>query len=353
MKSMQLLAMFSITSGVCFGHVLDICAAQGNGAWLAVQSFTELEEVSLVCLYLIEDGETFPVDTMGTVRSDAAHCRLIPRAEGGCFSATSTGTGYTAISLRAHNPDGSVDWELVEDGDCYDAPCGLLETVDGGVLMLWDSWSTGRGLWVMRVSPDGEQIWKTFVLPTLHPFYTAFCAHGDDGCLVAAAVVAVGGDFAMTALDSVGDETEAWSVGVLENLGASTPMSIRSSDEGAISVWADTPVPENLDDLIVIRDRSGSLDSWSFSLRSLSGAVLLEAVGGGFIAAGGVESTWVCTTDLTGAVTWSYGFGSAFVPVAMDSGNGFILVAGDCEEGFLVACVEPGGGEVWSLRQNQ
>jgi len=353
LKSMQIIVIHAITAGACFGQVLDICEAQGNGAWLAVQSVTDLEEISTACLYLVEDGEAILVDSLGTVRSDAAHCRLIPRAEGGCFSATSTGTGYTAISLRAYSPEGTVEWELVEDGDCYDAPCGLLETVDGGVLMLWDSWSTSRGLWVMKVSSAGEPVWKTFAIPTLHPFYTAFCAHGDDGCLVAAAVVAVGGDFAMTALDPTGDETEMWSVGVLENLGASTPMGVRSSDEGVISVWADTPVPENLDDLIVIRDHSDSLDSWSYSLDSLSGAELLEAVDGGFIAAGGEDTPWVCATDMTGTVIWHHMFETEFVPVAMDSGNGFIFVAGECENGFFAACVEPAGGEVWSVLQNR
>jgi hypothetical protein len=335
------------------GRVLDICPASGDGAWLAVRNVTELEEISTACLYVIADGEAVLIDTLGFVRSDAAHCRLMQRDDGGCFAATSTGEGYTAISLRSYSPDGSVEWELIEDGICYDAPQGLLGTGDGGVLMMWDSWSTtDRGLWVIRVNREGGQVWKTFAIPTMHPFYTAFCRAGDDGCFVAAATVAVMDDCVAVALDSSGERGECVSVEVIENLGGCAPMTAGASGEDIVSLWSDTPVPECLDELAVVLIHPGSIESRWFSLDSLSGAGLLEVVEGGFIAAGGEDSPWVCTTDITGTVTWHHRFGTAFVPAAIDSGEGFILVAGDCESGFVAARVEEGAGEVWLLRQN-
>ncbi|MFO7627209.1 MAG: hypothetical protein R6V62_08125 [Candidatus Fermentibacteraceae bacterium] len=352
MNRMLFPALLMIASGAATGRVLDICPASGDGAWLVVQSSTEMDEVSVSCLYLIEDGEAVLADTLGSVRSDAAHCRLIQREDGGCFSATSTGTGYTAISLRSYGPDGSVEWELVEDGDCYDEPLGLLGTGDGGVLMLWDSWSTSRGLWVIRVNREGEQLWRTFALPTLHPFFTALCPAGDGGCFVAAATVAVMDECVTVTLDSSGNERECISVGVLENLGARTPIAAVASDEGIISLWADTPVPESLDEIVVALFNPGSIESRWFSLDPLSGAQLLEMSDGGVIAAGGGDTPWVCTTDMTGTVTWHHRFETAFVPGAIDSGDGFILVSGDCETGFFAARVEEGTGEVWSLRQN-
>lgn len=334
-------------------RVLDICPASGGGAWLAVQNVTELQETSATCLYLIADGEAVLADTLGTVRSDAAHCRLLHRENGGCFSAASTGEGYTAISLRAYGPDGSVEWELIEDGICYDAPQGLLGTGDDGVLMMWDSWSTAdRGVWVVRVNREGGQVWKTFALPTSHPFYTAFSRAGDDGCFVAAATVASMDECVAVTLDSSGERGECVSVGVIENLGGCAPMTAGCSDQGIVSLWSDTPVPEFLDELAVVFLHPGSIESRWFSLDPLSGAGLLEAVEGGFIAAGGEDSPWVCTTGMTGTVTWHHRFETAFVPAAIDSGEGFILVAGDCESGFFAARVEMGAGEVWSLWQN-
>jgi len=346
-------ALLMLAAGAAMGRVLDICPASGSGAWLSVQNVTELEEISTTCLFLIVDGVAVLADTLGTVRSDAAHCRLLHREDGGCFTATSTGEGYTAISLRAYGPDGSVEWELCEDGMCYDTPQGLLNTGDGGVLMMWDSWSaTDRGLWVVRVNREGGQVWKTFALPTAHPFYTAFCRAGDDGCFVAAAAVAASGDWVTVTLDSNGDPCEYVSTGVIENLGGCAPMTAGASDEGIVSLWSDTPVPESLDELVVIMSDRGSIESGWFSLDPLSGAGLLEPVDGGFIAAGGEDTPWVCTTDITGTVTWHHMFGTAFIPAAMDSGEGFILVAGDCETGLFAARVEEGAGEVWSLRLN-
>lgn len=345
-------ALLMLAAGTATGRVLDICPASGDGAWLAVREIADLEETSATCLYLIADGEAVLADTLGTVRSDAAHCHLLHREDGGCFSATSIGTGYTAISLRSYGPDGSMEWELFEDGDCYDEPIGLLGMSDGGVLMLWDSWSAARGLWVIRVTREGGQVWKTYAIPTMHPFYTAFCRTGDDGCFVAAATVAVMDDCVAVALDSSGDPSECISVGVIENLGGCAPMTAGASGEDIVSLWSDTPVPEFLDELAVVLFHPGSIESRWFSLDPLSGAGLLEAVEGGFIAAGGEDSPWVCTTDMTGTVAWHYGFETAFVPAAIDSGEGFILVAGDCESGFVAARVEEGTGEVWLLRQN-
>ncbi len=353
MNRLLFIALLMAATGAATGRVLDICPASGDGAWLSVQSATELEETSALCLYRIEAGEAVFADTLGYVRSDAAHCRLVHREDGGCFAATSTGTGYTAISLRSYGPDGSMEWELVEDGECYDEPLGLLGTDDGGVLMLWDSWSTSRGLWVLRVTREGEQVFRTYAIPTIHPFYTAFCPAGDDGCFVAAATVAAMGDWVTVTLDSSGKESECVSVGVIENLGACAPMAAGTSNEGIISLWTDTPVPESLDELLVVLFNTGSIESRWFSLDPLTGAGLLEATNGGFIAAGGGDSPWVCTTGMTGMVTWHHRFETAFVPVAIDSRGGFILVAGDCETGFFAACVESGGGEVWSLLQNQ
>lgn len=348
MKTALFPALLILAVGSAAGRVLDICRSSGGGAWLALRNDTDSGEVSSSCLYRIVDGTVLFTDTLGFVRSDAAHCRLVRRHDGGCFAAASTGTGYTAISLRAYGPDGSLEWELMEDGECYDTPQGLLASDDGGVLMLWDSWSAGRGLWVLRVTREGDPVWKTFALPTAHPFHTAFCRAGDDGCFVAAATVAAMDEFVAVALDSGGDPNEYINVGVIENLGGCAPMTAGSSDGGIVSLWSDTPVPEFLDELVVIFHH-GSPESRWFSLDSLSGAVLLKATEDGLIAAGGEGSPWVCTTDLTGAVTWHHRFGTAFVPAALDEGGGFILVAGDTGQGSFAACAEPGGGEVWSV----
>lgn len=349
MKRTPLLTLLTMLAGTAGGQVLDICAASGEQAWLAVRRTAEDTDLSATCLYLSGDGKAAFVDTLGTVRSDAVHCRLLHREGGGCFSATSIGGGYTAVSLRAYRADGSLEWELEQDDICYDAPLGLLRTGDGGVLMLWDSFSDNRGLWVMRVTAEGVPLWKTFAIPTFHPFYTAFCGYGDDGCLVAAATVTAAADRVLVTLDSGGRENWGQGVEAVEKTGACAPIAAGSCNDGTLTLWTGSPAPESLDGLIAVMERSGSIERWEYSLDGLTGARILEVAGGGILAAGVSGETWVCSADSAGHIIRYMVFANGFLPEALDFCDGLIFIAGDTENGLFAACLEQEGGEVWNL----
>lgn len=345
-------ALLSLAAGSVSGQVLDVCAG-GNGTWLAVRCGTEIGEEASTCLFLVSEGGSVFVDTLGIVRSDAAKCCLTRRDEGGCYAAVSIGTGYTAVSLRAYGPDGAREWEIIEDGFCYDAPTGLFATSDGGAVLLWDSFSSERGLWAMRVSPAGETVWKTFALPTYHPDFTAFCPMADGSFLLAASTEAAMDDRAVAAVGSSGVVESFWTAGSLEALGAVTPVGIWTARGVPLSAWSGETTPVSLDELVMttLLEDGATGESWRFKLNPVTGAMLVQAApGGGFIFCGVEELPWVCGCDRTGSVTWRSDFGICFTPAAMTmTPSGTVVVAGDREDGFIVVEVDPATGVLWTF----
>ncbi|GEM_PF-3254839 len=354
-------AVLADPGGEIPGLVLDVCAAPDGGAWLATAS-VHIDGSDAILLSRIDsEGEASFVDTLATVRDDAASCRLISIENGGCAAVAETGTGYTGVALRSYDQDGTLEWELIEDGFCYDSPYELLEIPGGGFLLLWDSWSEERGLWVMCVSPDGEAIWKTHAIPTAHPFYSSMCAAPDGGCAVTASTVTLVDENAAVMLNGEGSEVSGWSIEDLEVQGAFSSVGLWSTDAGFLSAWTLEPVAGSLDTLVMVELLPGGDTgrSWPFALDGLFGAELIDAVPeGGFVLCGTDSSlegqkTWICTTDSSGAVSWSHRFTDGFTPVAMDiSPDGLAVIAGDTAtgSGAYGVCVGLGGEQLWTTR---
>lgn len=352
-----LLAVMALVAGSSVGSVLDVCAAAGDGAWLAVQGDTGIGGESSVCLYLIDRRGAVLVDTLGVVRSDAAKCRLALRGEGGVYAASSTGTGYTAVSLRAYGRDGSMEWELMVDDVCYDAPVGLQAALDGGAVLAWDAWSPERGLWVMRASPAGGLEWKTLALPTSHPSFTAFRQMPDGVLLLAASIQAVMDDRAVVALDPLGEELGSWSACSLEASGAVTPVGIWDVQGVPLSAWSGEPDPEGLDRLVMtaLHANGTTGETLEFGLHPLTGAALVQAAPwGGFIFCGVEGLPWVCGSDNRGSVTWRHDLRDGFSPSAMTATpRGTVVVAGGAGDGFFAAEVDPAMGLVWTFTEGR
>jgi len=347
-------------AGPLDGRVLDVCFGEDGGVWLAALS----EDCSFldacpVLLHRVEAGEVLPAETLGTVRSDAAACRLAAAEDGGCLAAVELGEGYTLVSLQHRAADGARIRESTYDLTCYDSPHGLLADAEGGALLLWDSWSDLRGLWVAKVLPDGRIAWSRCVLQTQHPYYDGFCSAPGGGCLVAASPLTAWGDTVMVEVDADGRTVDAWRAAALDSLGLCTCQGIWEEGGGFLSAWSEEPVPETLDGLVLVEPIAGGGlgDPRAFAVEGVSGTVLLErAPGGGFVACGtepdgeGIR-TWIAVTDDSGRVSWSRILSHAFLPLAMYvSPSGLAVVAGDLSvpgEGCGAVCVELGREEVW------
>lgn len=346
------------------GRVLDVCSAEDGGAWLATASAHVGGSDAILLIRIDAAGGAVFVDTLGIVREDAASCRLISMENGGCAAAVEVGIGYTGTALRCYDSELMLNWKLVEDGFCYDSPYELLEMPEGGLLLLWDSWSDDRGLWVMRVSPGGETIWRSFVIPTAHPFYSCLCIAPGGDCVVTASTVTLADENAAVQLNGDGGGESGWSVGDLESLGAFSSMGLWNSEASLLSAWSLEPVPDCLDTLLMVELLPGGElgMSWLFTLDHLSNSSLLDALpGGGFVLSGVDTSSesmqpWIGITDDTGTVEWSHTFADNFTPVAMDiSHDGFAVVAGDPMPGTgsgasIIVRLELGGEQIWTIR---
>lgn len=250
--AIALLALKFWTFSAISGDVLDACGTDGGILWIASSVHCAESDSTSVMLYRIEGDDVTLVDTLGVVRSDAVNCQVAPMTGGGCAAATEVGMGYTAVSLRAYGADGNLDWEVVEDGTCYDSPCGLVEASDGGLYLLWDSWSDDRGLWVLRAEPDGEVTWRTFVLPTLHPMPSRLCPAPDGGCVVAATTLVLEGETCVVLLDGEGRPETTWSSEVLQEVGAVSPVGMWADGDVIRSAWTLEPGQSHLDTLIIL-----------------------------------------------------------------------------------------------------
>ncbi len=229
-----------------------------------------------------------------------------------------------------------VEWDLTLGGEGDDFAHAVIQTSDGGYIVVGETGSSGSGrqdVWLIRIGADGTEEWsKTYGGPEDDIGYDVQQT-ADGGYIIAAETQSFGvataatSDFWLIKTDAAGDPE--WDqtydrVDLQGPLGvpdSEVPHAVQKSSDSGFIVAGSTGNGRQRNAWLVKTASNGSVE-WS---QEFGGDLddnaygVLEAADGGFVFAGKTDSFstggsdyWLVKTDSSGAEEWSNTFGGPY-----------------------------------------
>ncbi|MEO0211311.1 MAG: hypothetical protein ABIN66_05580, partial [candidate division WOR-3 bacterium] len=270
----------------------------------------------------------------------------------------SYGAGGDILVLKL-NPDGSIAWAKAFGGSDYECAYSIIQSLEGGYAVTGRTSSFGAGgsdILVLKLNPDGSLAWaKTFGGSSEDAAY-AMLQSSDGGYLVVGYTQSFGVEYVdILVLKLNPDGSLAWARTFGGNLGDYAQSVIQTQDGGyAVAGYTASFGAGNSDVLVLKLNSDGSL-AWArtFGGTGPDGALsLTQASDGGYILAGYTYSfgagSWdflVLKMNPNGSLAWAKTFGGAdyeyanFVTQASDGGYilaGYTYSFGAGSSDFLI-----------------
>ena len=339
MKSFVLLSLLvACTSPGANGNIVSVLPVSGDGCYIISSSQVFPQSDAISVSLLSEVGELIWKHENATVRDDAGGGVLCPGEDGGVVTAVTFGTGYTDILITKWSSSGE---ELNSDTIsfvCYDSPMNLFQFGEGFVLM-WDSWSSQRGLHLALLDENGTVIETVFAVETLHPGPTAFTTE-DNSFVLAVSPILAHDNPELTSYASVHDVVWSHFLPEKDHDYADFIVDLSFAPSGELVALWRTMEPESY--YVTEHSRNGNmLKYYSFPMERFSEMSFAGLQAGMEMVLMGhtqEESTfWIAFTDLQGELTQKLSVNLNFMPVGIEFLN---------DHSFLVTGVEYGSDEI-------
>ncbi|MEO0248734.1 MAG: hypothetical protein ABIN58_04180, partial [candidate division WOR-3 bacterium] len=253
----------------------------------------------LIVLKLKSDGSLSWAKTYEGTSYDYVES-IVPTQDGGYIVSGATesfGAGFTDFLVLKLKSDGNLSWAKTFGGTEDDGDASIIQTQDGGYLVVGMTMSFGAGLTdilVLKLSSDGSLSWaKTFGGKSRDEPYSITQAQ-DGGYVIAGLTMSSGAgnaDYLLLKLSSDGSLSWAKTFGGTGNDGAE---SITQTQDGGYVVAGRTQsFGAGNDDLLILKINSSGSLSWARTYGGKSydyANSIIQTQDGGYAVAGISES---------------------------------------------------------------
>ena len=248
------------------------------------------------------DGNELWNQTFGTSGNSGGS--VVQTTDSGYIIAATTsevGThGQEDIWLIKTDEQGEMVWNTTFGGNDYDGANAVLQTVDGGYLILGKTLSSFAAgpvdVWLIKADAQGEMLWDTTIGGDSMDAANAIAPTADGGYILTGISGSYGdfrGNLWLVKIDANGD-TE-WIQ--TEGLGGFTSegYSVQQTSDGGYIVAG-----EKKDNMFMVKTDAMGVKEWDILLggpKNDSGRSVLQTSNGGYIVAGYTESFGAGETD--------------------------------------------------------
>jgi len=275
-------------------------------------------------------------------------CREVENTSDGGYILTGTtnssGNGSNDIWLIKVNQEGLEEWQYTFGGADGDWGMSVEQTMDDGFILVGHTLSFGAGyydIYMVKTDAFGNEEWQQTFGGTEEDFGYSVLQTSDGGYVVLGFTVSFGSgqkDVWLIKTDAQGimqwDKTFGGTAGEIGT-------EIMETEEGGFIITGYTESNSNgLYDVLLIKTDSNGNEIWSKNIGNgnyESGSSVAQTHDGGFIITGytishgaGLRDIWLVKTDQVGNEEWQYTFGGIYndegTHVLQTFSGGFVVV---------------------------
>ncbi|NQU05830.1 MAG: T9SS type A sorting domain-containing protein [Calditrichaeota bacterium] len=271
------------------------------------------------------DGDSLWSQTYGGESNDECYS-MIKTEDGGYALAgctRSTGNGIQNVLIVKTSVDGDSLWSRTFGGRNYQECRSIIQTVDGGYVLVGNTSSFGSGaydVWVVRINVDGDSLWSRTYGGENSDYGMSVIQTDDGGYLIAGKTRSFGAgsmDMWLIKINAEGDSLWSRTYGG-EGLDYGKSV-IKTLDDCYVFVGGTQSFGAGGADAYLVKIDAEGDSLWS---RTLGDGihdwcnVIIRRDDGGFVLAGSTDSfgaggsdMWIIRTDADGDSLWSRTFG--------------------------------------------
>jgi hypothetical protein len=286
-------------------------------------------------------------------------------AVAGCTD--SYGSGGEDFWLVKTDSAGNWQWSHTYGGTRDDIAYGMIQTSDGGFVLVGKTGSFGAGgedVWLVKTDSSGKMLWNQTYGGTLWDYGWSVVQTRDGGFAMAGDTRSYGSgenDFFLVKTDSAGNQEWGRSFGGGGSDGAKS--IVQTTDGGyALAGYTNSYGAGGWDFFLVRTDSAGNMQ-WSREYggsESDEAESLIQTQNGGFALAGytlsygsGKKDFWVVETDFLGGYLWSATYGGSGDDAAkkiiatIDGGYALAGYGGNGDSNFWLVKTSSSGVRQW------
>lgn len=283
----------------------------------------------------------------------------------------STGAGESDAWLLKTNAAGDTLWTKTFGGETWDWGQDIVQTGDGGYLLVVRCYSFGHGYydaWILKTDAQGDTLWTKYWGEDQNEWLNSVQQTNDGGYIFAGHTYSFGAksqDVWLVKSDSAGEIQWMHTYGGEQDENASFVR--QTSDGGFIVTGRTYSYSAGGSDIWLIKTNSAGDTLWTKAFGGLEqdfGEVVRQTSDGGYILVGSTSSSgageadiWLLRTDTIGDTLWTKTYGGnhidrAYSLIQLSDGNyligGFTRLIGDeFPQGWLI-CTDQDGDTLWT-----
>ncbi len=251
---------------------------------------------------------------------------IVATSDGGCALAGYTqsfGAGGYDVYVLKLDANGNLQWSRTIGGPSDEFGYGIIQTTDGGYLVVGETWSFGPGsasIYAIKLDASGNQEWTRVIGGTAQDYARGALQTADGGYLIAGTSWSFGPgqyDIFLVKLDIGGNFL--WSRGIGTADGdefASAMIALRDPPAGYAIIGTTTAFGQG-EDFYILRLKPSGIPRWAIPLGGANtdlGLAIAQSAEGGLLAVGYTESfgqapgngdVYVAHLDSLGNLQWS------------------------------------------------
>jgi hypothetical protein len=271
------------------------------------------------------NGTTQWQQTYGGIGTDRASS-IIQTTDGG-FAITgytySYGAGVDDFWLVKTSADGTMQWQQTYGGTGTERAFSLIQTIDGGFVLVGFTSSYGVGdwdFWLVKTNVDGNMLWHQTYGGTSGEGAFSLIQTADSGFAIAGATISYGvGDYDFWLVKTTADGTSQWNK-TYGGTGNDQASSLVQTDDGGFALAGTTSsYGAGSGDFWLVKTTADGTSQWNKTYGGISSdqaSSLVQTDDGGFAIAGytysygaGVDDFWFVKTVENGTAQWNKTYG--------------------------------------------